>query len=68
MIESTYSCSSFVGFVSSNRRLNFPPYSCQPEVQTDALRMPNMQIPIRLRRKPRVYPPAILPRSPIAHR
>src|SRR5215213_8624352 len=28
MIESTYSCSSLVGFVSSNRRLNLPPYSC----------------------------------------
>ena len=61
MIESTYSCSSLVGFVSSNRRLNLPPYSCgEAEVQADALGVADVQIAVRLRRKPRVHAPAVL--------
>ena len=55
MIESTYSCSSLVGLVSSNRRLHLPSYSAaKPEVQADAFGVPNVQVAVGLGRKSRV--------------
>src|SRR6185295_7412211 len=46
MIESTYSCSSFVGFVSSNRRLNLPAYSCaRPKFRQMLLACPMCRYP-----------------------
>ena len=59
MMESTYSVSSFSGLVSSNRRLHFPPYSLRnTEVQTNRLRVPDVQITVGFRRKSRVNSPA----------
>ena len=37
----------------------------EPEVQADALRMADVQIAVRLRRKPRMHPPAVLAGGPV---
>ena len=56
MMESTYSCSSFSGLVSSKRRLVLPPNSVgQAEVQADGLGVADVQIAVRLRRKARLH-------------
>ena len=45
--------------MSSNRKLQVPlVFARQPKIQADAFGMPDVQIPIRLRRKPRLHTPA----------
>ena len=62
-IASTYSTSSFVGLVSSKRRLQVPPNSRgDAEVQADRLGVADVQVAIRLGREARGDAPAVLPR------
>ena len=57
MIESTYSCSSFAGLVSSKRRLNLPPYSPrEARVETDALGVADVQVAVGLGREAGLHP------------
>ena len=53
LIASMYSCSSLVGLVSSKRRWQRPPNSCgDAEIEADRLGVADMQVAVRLRRKP----------------
>ena len=62
LIDSTYSTSSFSGFVSSKRRLHVPPNSSRDaEVQADRLRVADVEVAVRLRRKARGDAAAVLP-------
>ena len=62
LIESTYSTSSFVGLVSSKRRLQVPPNSARDaEVQADRLGVADVQVAVRLRRETGGNPAAVLP-------
>ena len=60
-IESTYSTSSVAGFVSSKRRLHVPPKSRgDAEVQADRFGVADVQVAVRLGRKPRGDAAAVL--------
>ena len=59
MIESTYSCSSLVGVGVVEPQVELAAVLLgEAEIQADALRVADVQIPIRLGRKPRVHAPA----------
>src|SRR6185295_9155590 len=63
MIESTYSCSSFSGLVSSKRRLQWPPYSRgRPKLRTIDLAWPKWRYPFGSGGK-RVTIPLCLPEA-----
>ena len=53
-MASMYSCSSLVGLVSSKRRWQRPPiFLRDAEIQADRLGVADVQVAVRLRRKPR---------------
>ena len=51
-IESMYSCSSLIGFVSSKRRWQRPPNSCaMPKLSAIDFGVTDVQVAVRLRRE-----------------
>ena len=61
MIESTYSCSSLVGIGVVEAQVELAAVLLgEAEVQADALGVADVQIAVRLGRKPRVHAAAVL--------